>query len=112
MGVSQSGSQSSSGHGVWVTYQGQRPLINTVLGMKAGFGKPIVGAMVERFRGSIKEESDGHTGREEHHKVRLVGEFGIFIGFAQFDVAISPGKEELRTEHNKSKHVRGKVTKP
>lgn len=67
-------------------------LINFILGMVSRIGKPVRAPMRERLGHSKEKESDGDTGRKEHHEVARVVEFGLFILLAQLDVSIAVGE--------------------
>ena len=45
--------------------------------------------MPERLGDTIKEESDGNTGRKEHHEVTHVIKLGLFILLAKLDVSVT-----------------------
>ena len=45
--------------------------------------------MPERLGDTIKEESDGNTGRKEHHEVTHVIKLGLLILLAKLDVSVT-----------------------
>lgn len=48
--------------------------------------------MEERFGDPVEKETDSDASRKEHHKVRKVVKFGLFVLLAELDVSIANGE--------------------